>query len=226
MGRASDSRGIGRGPKGGIAVKVDEMFVGGDLVVDLGCGDGTWLDVVGRRYRSAIGIDVDRSRFDANHPTPADWKFVEADLDAGLPVEDGVADAVRANQVIEHVREPGDFLREAYRVLRPGGLLVVATPNVRYVRHLARLVILGRGPKTSAHEPSPDRAWDDGHLHYFTPRDLRVVARSAGFESIRVSGLIARSGRYQPIRPIASALSGFFPVREFFSGNTLLVARR
>jgi methionine biosynthesis protein MetW len=205
-------------------VEGDDLFQGGDLIIDLGCGDGRWLDAIGHRYRKAIGVDImgDEGRSNPN----TGWDFIQADLDQGLPFDDEMADVIRANQVIEHVREPGLFLTGAYRVLRPGGLLVVTTPNIRYVRHLARLVLLGRGPMTSSHPPGAASAWDDGHLHYLTPGDLRRIAREAGFERVRVSALIASSGRFRPLRQILRRLSSMAPVREFFSGNMILIARR
>jgi SAM-dependent methyltransferase len=204
---------------------VDELFVGGDLVLDLGCGDGSWLDTIGPRYRSAIGIDISRDGMDSRTGDAPSWRFIKADLGEGLPFENGIADAIRANQVIEHVRDPRALAVEAHRVLRPGGLLFLTTPNIRYVRHLVRLALFGRGPMTSAHVPGPSREWDDGHLHYFTPGDLRRIVFAAGFSSILVSGLIAPTGRLQVLRPIAATLSGYAPIREFLSGNTLLVAR-
>jgi hypothetical protein len=103
---------------------------------------------------------------------------------------------------------------------------VVTTPNVRYVRHLFRLAVSGRGPMTSAHEPGSSSAWDDGHLHYFTPGDLRRIATSSGFKSIRLSAWVAPTGRLKPVRPMLNRLSGTAVVREFLSGNTLMVARR
>jgi len=205
---------------------VDALFRGGELIVDLGCGDGSWLDRIAPRYRTAIGVDINRAPIDERPSGPDDWQFIHADLDAALPFDDGVADAVRANQVIEHVREPAALLTEARRILRPGGLLVVTTPNVRYVSHLIRLIVLGRGPMTSAHEPGASHAWDDGHCHYFTPGDLRRIARSSGFESIGMAALIAPTGRLQLIRPILMRLSAAAPIREFLSGNTLMVAHR
>lgn len=203
----------------------DELFVGGDLVLDLGCGDGSWLDTIGPRYRSAIGIDISRHAVESRAGEAPSWRFIEADLGGGLPFEDGVADAIRANQVIEHVRDPRALAVEAHRVLRPGGLLLLTTPNIRYLKHLVRLVLLGRGPMTSAHLPGPSREWDDGHMHYFTPGDLRRIVASAGFNSIHLSGLIAPTGRLQSFRPMAAAVSGYAPVRDFLSGNTLLTAR-
>jgi SAM-dependent methyltransferase len=195
-------------------------------VIDLGCGDGSWLDEVGSRYRTAFGLDINRQPIDEREIGPAGWQFIEADLDARLPFDDGVADGIHANQVIEHIHEPVRFLTEAHRTLRPGGLLVVTTPNVRAVRHILRLILQGRGPMTSAHEPGSSSAWDDGHLHYFTPGDLVRIARAAGFGSPQVFALIAPTGRFGSVRPFLSRLSRTAPVREFVSGNTLLIARR
>ena len=203
---------------------VDDLFAGGDLLIDLGCGDGRWLDAVASRYRTAIGADITELRRD--DPIGSGWKFIQADLDREFPFDDEIADAIRANQVIEHVREPVAFVAAARRVLRPGGLLVVTTPNVRYVRHLLRLVVLGRGPMTSSHAPGETSAWDDGHLHYLTPGDLRRIASRAGFSEIQVSALVAPAGRFQPLRQVLRRLSGQALVREFFSGNMILVARR
>jgi SAM-dependent methyltransferase len=201
------------------------LFSGGDLVIDLGCGDGSWLDAVAPKYKAAVGVDIDRVAFESRGRAPNAWTFLQADLDKGLPFKDATADAIRANQVIEHVREPGRFLAEAQRVLRPGGLLVVTTPNVRQIRHLIRLVIFGRGPMTSAHD-CPTRAWDDGHLHYLTPGDLGRIARDAAFSSVRVEALISPIGQFRIVRPVVARLAGWPAVREFLSGNALLIARR
>jgi ubiquinone/menaquinone biosynthesis C-methylase UbiE len=205
---------------------VDDVFQDGELIIDLGCGDGRWLDAIGSRYRKAIGVDIVGAPNGDRSETSTGWEFIQTDLDLGLPFDDAMADAIRANQVIEHVREPAAFLTEARRVLRPGGLLVITTPNVRYVRHLVRLVVLGRGPMTSSHPPGESTAWDDGHLHYLTPGDLRRIARKAGFQQVRVSALVAQTGRFRPLRRVLGRLSNLGPVREFLSGNMILVARR
>jgi SAM-dependent methyltransferase len=205
---------------------VDDLFPGGDVIVDLGCGDGRWLDAIAPRYRRAIGVDIIGPPIRGRVAGAGDWEFVQADFDQGLPFDDEIADVIRANQVIEHVREPGEFLADAHRMLRPGGLLVVTTPNVRYVRHLVRLVLLGRGPMTSSHPPGATSSWDDGHVHYLTPGNLRRIADRVGFRQVRVSALIAPTGRFRPLRRVLRRLSPVAPIRESFSGNMILVARR
>jgi hypothetical protein len=79
---------------------------------------------------------------------------------------------------------------------------------------------------TSAHLPEAASAWDDGHLHYLTPGDLRRIAHQAGFEQVRVSALVAQAGRFKPLRRVTRRFASVAPIREFFSGNMILVARR
>lgn len=61
------------------------------------------------------------------------WEFRKADLNDVFPLADASADAVVANQVIEHILDPFKFAHEIYRILRPGGRCVVTTPNIRYL---------------------------------------------------------------------------------------------
>jgi 2-polyprenyl-3-methyl-5-hydroxy-6-metoxy-1,4-benzoquinol methylase len=82
-------------------------------------------------------------------------------------------DVVYAEQVIEHVRDPARFLLECWRVLAPGGLLLLATPN--FAGLSAR--VLGLGWKEFVpHE----------HLRMFTPRALAFHLERARFERARV----------------------------------------
>jgi SAM-dependent methyltransferase len=164
------------------------------------------------------------TRFSARGKEPDGWEFALADLDQGIPIETGTADAVHANQVIEHVQNPLLLATEARRVLRPGGMFVVATPNVRYLKHVAALLFAGRGLMTSGRAPRTLDNWDDGHLHYLTPTDLRWIAREAGFSRVSVRALIALSGHLRSLRPLMDRHAGSRLVSEFLSGNSLLIA--
>jgi SAM-dependent methyltransferase len=192
-------------------------------VVDLGCGDGSWLDAYSAP--DAIGIDIDtgRARADAKDRS---WTFVAADLDEGIPLEDARADAIRANQVIEHIRNPVEFFAEVHRVLRPGGVFVATTPNIRYAKHLLRIAIFGRGPMTSRHAERSASVWDDGHIHYFTARDLEWLAATAGFSAYHTEALVEREGRFRLIRRVLDLRRTSRIVKGMLSGNLLLVARK
>jgi SAM-dependent methyltransferase len=213
------------GQHGTIDSRTIALFTGGTALLDLGCGHGYWLDVVGSRYERAIGIDVSTERFSQRESDPTCWTFVQRDLADRLPADSDSIDAVHANQLIEHVPNPLALAIEVHRVLRPGGLFVAATPNIRYVKHIGRLVLRGKGPATSA---LPTRwtpeLWDGGHLHYFTPDDVEWIAGRAGFSAFQTSALVALNG--SALRVLLDRFSAAWPVKQFLSGNTLLVARK
>jgi SAM-dependent methyltransferase len=102
-------------------------------------------------------------------------KVVDLNQDP-LPFPDEHFDGITFLAVLEHVFDPYTVIREIHRVLRPGGELVLAVPNVASLTNRAR-ILLGRIPVTST-----DDGWDGGHLHYFTKHDLDWFLRSEGFE--------------------------------------------
>jgi SAM-dependent methyltransferase len=203
--------------------RVDVYLRNAKRVVDLGCGDGSWLDA--NTGSEAMGIDIDASRLRAETLSRA-WTFVSADLDAGIPLEDEWADAVRANQVVEHIRNPVRFFVEVHRVLRPGGVFVATTPNVRYLRHLVRLAILGEGPMTSQRAERSATDWDDGHIHFFTAHDLEWLAKSARFSAYHTEALVDQKGRFRAIRNALDRRRTDPLVKGVLSGNLLLFARK
>jgi SAM-dependent methyltransferase len=200
----------------------EKYFRAANRIVDLGCGDGAWLDT--QSAAEAIGIDIGAGPSKAS--PDRSWTFIGADLDAGIPIEDGWAAVVRANQVIEHIRNPLSFVSEVHRVLRPNGIFVATTPNIRYLRHLGMLVFRGEGPMTSGNaERTPD-SWDDGHIHFYTACDLEWLANAAGFRRHRTEALIDLQGRLRPIRRLLHGTRRHPLVKGFLTGNLLLVAQK
>lgn len=78
-----------------------------------------------------LGLDL-TGNIHPDSPRPkVDWKLVPFDFETSFPFADESFDLVTAFEVIEHVvATPRGFLREIYRVLRPGGMLYLGTPNV------------------------------------------------------------------------------------------------
>jgi SAM-dependent methyltransferase len=109
---------------------------------------------------------------------PATAGYVAADIagnpsatlvlepDGAIPEPDGSFDAVLSTQVLEHVTDPGLYLAEAFRVLRPGGRMLVSTHG------------------TFVYHPDPDDYWR------WTSAGLRRAVVEAGFEVIRFEGII------------------------------------
>jgi len=115
--------------------------------LDIGCGRRLFPDWMPqanehetriiRSARSAFGIDPDFASLIDNRTMPV---RVLGDGSI-LPFADDSFDLLTANMVVEHVADPDALLREAHRILKPGGLLVFHTPNLRsYATFLSKLV--------------------------------------------------------------------------------------
>ena len=100
--------------------------------LDCGCADGGYTaHLVELGAESATGVDPDGDRIGlARERTPAgaSVRFVEGTAEA-LPFAEDCFDGVLLNEVLEHVRDERRALREIRRVLRPGGYLVIMSPN-------------------------------------------------------------------------------------------------
>ncbi|MFJ7128766.1 class I SAM-dependent methyltransferase [Streptomyces sp. NPDC098101] len=163
----------------------------GALVLDVGCGDGTAAAVAGPILAGHRIVGVDWSHDALRRARPRLSHVVRGELDGGgLPFADGCADAVLFSEVIEHLVDPDRAMDELRRVLRPGGHLMLSTPNLAAWYNRA-LLLAGRQPVFSEvslrgihGRPGTEVV---GHLRLFTARALRSFLRSAGFEDVRVS---------------------------------------
>lgn len=101
------------------------------VALDLGCGTGAGLDELARRCGAVLGLDLrPEGLADTRRRFPASW-LVQADA-ARLPLAEGSVDLVLALDVLEHLDDEA-ALREIRRVLRPGGMLVLTVPALRWL---------------------------------------------------------------------------------------------
>jgi 2-polyprenyl-3-methyl-5-hydroxy-6-metoxy-1,4-benzoquinol methylase len=98
---------------------------GGGTLLDIGCGRGDLRSFVSPLVQEYVGVDVVR------YPEfPEDAAFVKMDLDSGqVPFPAASADVVAAVETIEHLENPRAFFRELKRLVKPGGIVIVTTPN-------------------------------------------------------------------------------------------------
>jgi 2-polyprenyl-3-methyl-5-hydroxy-6-metoxy-1,4-benzoquinol methylase len=103
-------------------------FVAGRDVLDIACGEGYGSAALQKAgAKSVIGVDIDAAVCaHAAAKYGIDARVGDA---ARIPLDDGAVDVVVSFETIEHVPEPATFLAECRRVLRPGGRLVISTPN-------------------------------------------------------------------------------------------------
>jgi methionine biosynthesis protein MetW len=198
-----------------VGAAVTRRYAGGALL-DAGCGDGTLAALVARDFAALHGVELTLSA--ARQAAGRGVAVALADLDRGLlPYADGRFDLVTCLDVIEHVLDPAHLLREIARVLRPGGHCLLSTPNISYWRHLRRLVLDGRFPRTS----DDVEGYDGGHLHYFTYRDVEALLRDARLLPVARFATYGGRGRRLP-RPIRERPR----LQEFLATGLFVAAQR
>jgi methionine biosynthesis protein MetW len=192
-------------------------FIGnGKKFLDIGCGEGTLCNAVRDRFAETHGIDIAEDAV-ARARTKG-VIAVRANLNSDpIPYPDGTFDTVATLDVIEHVFDPVRFVHEVRRVLRPGGVLVLSTPNIRKLQRIVTL-IRGHFPGTS-YDPV---GFDGGHLHYFTSRDVVELLSRQGFTIVSVAGICGdrRTWKYR----LAVGLLGKNFEREFLSSAIIVKA--
>jgi len=106
-----------------------ELAKGRD-VLDVACGEGYGSHLLATTARTVVGVDIDAEviRHAAEKYRLPNLRFAQGDC-AALPLESGSMDMVVSFETIEHHDQHEAMLREIRRVLRPGGLLVISSPN-------------------------------------------------------------------------------------------------
>lgn len=118
------------------------------LLLDLGCGPGSVTIDLSQRVARAVGVDASpeavlRARRDAAARGAGACEFLVADV-YRLPFADAAFDVVFAHQLLQHLADPVEALRESARVLRPGGIIAVRDSDYGTMVHDPRDPLLDR----------------------------------------------------------------------------------
>jgi 2-polyprenyl-3-methyl-5-hydroxy-6-metoxy-1,4-benzoquinol methylase len=178
-------------------------------LIDVGCGRGNLWSATRHLFDRYIGIDVV-----AYEGFPIDADFLNSNLENySIPLPGGLADTVVTLETIEHLDNPRAFMRELVRLVKPGGWVVVTTPN--QLSLLSKMTLLVKNQFNAFQAASYP-----AHRTALLEIDLVRMATESGLSEIAIEytnrGRIPFSSRYWP-----SYLRG-----RTFSDNILLVARK
>jgi SAM-dependent methyltransferase len=184
-------------------------FGPGGRALDLGAGEGAlgqWLHAAGFEVTCC---DLMPELFRA-----PDLTCLQVDAGKPLPFAEGEFDYVACLEVIEHVEDQFSLVRECARVLRPGGRLVLTTPNLLNLESRVMYLCSGFWPYFRRPVNEFERRPQTDHIHPIGYPQLRYMLRANGFR------LRVLTDRYQ----LTSAL--LLPLVPLIALATLLRLRR
>jgi 2-polyprenyl-3-methyl-5-hydroxy-6-metoxy-1,4-benzoquinol methylase len=194
-----------------VARVVAGMGVKGGSLLDVGCGRGQLWPFVATYFVRYAGVDIVR-----HESFPQERFFTTVDLEKEeIPLPAESHDVVAAVETIEHLENPRRFFRAMTGLIKPGGWLIVTTPNQLNLTSLLFLALKGEFPYF---QEAPGLY--PAHLSALLPIDLSRMAREQGLIEPRIyytdCGRIPLTTRHWP-----------WPLKgRWFSDNVLLTARR
>lgn len=189
----------------------------GAAILDIGCGNARDLSVLLRERPDLqlTGLDLSEGMLREGRSSLSDSagkvRFVAGDA-SRLPLRSGSYDAVICSEVVEHVPAWHDVLREAARVLCPGGRLVLTTPNRRGLYGLDRAT-LGRLHEWLRPRVHPYDEWK-------APREVERALARVGLTVLERRGVCYLPG-YSLTYRLPPRMKGLL-VRAAFVGERLL----
>lgn len=152
--------------------------------LSIGCGDGKELLIARQLGWRVEGFDVNEET------TRRVARAIDAPVHGGdffaLELAADAYDCVFMDQVLEHPKNPQDYLREIHRLLRPGGALFIACPNIMSLSSIVKTALGKLGLKRRRR----GRHYDTfHHLFYYSPRKLaRLLEQQFGYEVVAYEG--------------------------------------
>lgn len=148
-----------------------EKWIQGKAVLDYGCGSGYGAAKLAERAFSVCAVDVSEEAisYARKHYAKPNLSFERIQPELDLPYSSNQFDVVTSFQVIEHVSDDAHYIREVYRILKPGGVFLIITPD-------------------RTHRLFPLQApWNRWHIREYSPKSLSRLIDPVFSESKRLA---------------------------------------
>jgi len=146
----------------------------GKTLLDFGCSTGYFGQYIRKSKQCKVyGVEISDDRFEAEKVLNGVYSF---DLDVDWPdtVYERKYDYLFFGDVIEHLKDPQKVLEKCKKLLKPGGLIFISTPNIAHISIRLELMC-------GNFDYEPMGILDNTHLKYFTKKSLSGLVKSAGY---------------------------------------------
>lgn len=215
-----------------IALKIINTLKEKTNILDIGCGDGTFLANIKANNPQVKLYGVDFSKFQLEKAkTIATVK--QANLEKGIPFKENTFDVIYCAEVIEHLFNPDFLLEECNRILKKNGYLILSTPNLcawfnrilfplgiqpLFLEPSTKSKCIGAGPLKRL----KDGTTPVGHVRIFNKDAITDLLTENGFQIIKIKGAVFESGLPKPILLI----DNIFKFIPSFAADLIILAKK
>ena len=168
-----------------------------DLILDIGCASGRQVFLISPHCKKVIGIDISSAFIEEGNKYIQKQNIQNVELlvalAENLPFSENYFDKVLCAEVLEHVIDPDKVLKEAKRVLKRGGRLIITVPNLNSDGTLHGRIKRVLGIKKF--EPLRDFSFEsiykhgDAHLQEFTKKTIQGLVKKHNFKIVYIRGI-------------------------------------
>ncbi|MCX6907869.1 MAG: class I SAM-dependent methyltransferase [Verrucomicrobia bacterium] len=203
-------------------------------LLDVGCGDGGFLQIIRQLLPGCRVAGLETSEAASAIAVKRGLDVRRQDLENSEWPPPNSFQMCFAGEVIEHLFSPDDFLAEVFRVLEPGGYLLLTTPNLAAWFNRVSLLFGYQpihtevGTRANYGHILPLPGTPAGHIRLFTLRALRELVAASGFTVVRIYGVgqnVPRT-RIACLRLAAPLLNLIFSHPSLASGLALLAQKK
>ncbi len=174
--------------------------------LEIGFGAGVYLRALANHYDEVIGTDLNQSQLEYIRASTADVTnlhvLIDDITDSHLPAHS--FDLVLCSEVLEHIRDTGRAIAGIRRVVAPGGLLIISTPQRHSLMEMACKLAFMPGIINLVRRLYGEAVFETGHISLMTERQISRMLESAGFH-IRQR---FKSGLYLPLVAEFTGING------------------